>query len=652
MSAIRYQPEIDGLRAIAVVPVLLFHLDLPWAANGFMGVDVFFVISGYLISSIVLAEIQSGTFSFRRFWSRRIRRILPLTAVVVAATCVAAACLMFGPARRDVGWQSLASLGSVANIYFWRATGDYWGASAERAPLLHTWSLAVEEQFYVAFPFLAALLFKRKRPLAVSIVGGLIAASAAMYIGLSASRPAACFYLMPARAWELGIGVMLGLVQPRSIWPWARAIALPAGLLAVLGAYAMPEDFGRSGVFLTVPVIGAALVIAGSEDGATRICGIRNVLRSPILTHVGLLSFSLYLWHWPVFVFARYLNQPLGVSWVGMSALAATYVLSMASYRFVERPARSARNGVILAFAGTGAAALIAMGLILYTNPTKPSGVRATWLGQAFAVGSGRGPSKTLGEDAETPKQATAVTQGVLGGDCQATERVVVMGDSHAMMWGNQISKACEQLGVAVRFWCANGTSPFTSVPPAQRAESPGLTSEELLAFDRARLASLEIAPPGLLILAARWSAVGDFDLGSQFVTYANALGWRVLIVEQPPELWFGDVDALEFVAAQGWTPDSLEDLYVDISIHRERFDRSAALLSNLCAKGEFCSLMPVADLLQRGRRQQVWMAHGEICNYFDDDHLSEEGAALFRERLADTISSMLGLGNPPKREG
>lgn len=152
MEAIAYRPDIDGLRAVAIIPVILFHLGVGWLRGGYLGVDVFFVISGFLITSILLREMAAGQFSFRRFWSRRVRRILPALLLVTAATLAVTWAMVFPPDRPDIGRQAVATLLSFANFYFWRHANNYWGPQAEDSPFLHAWSLAVEEQFYILFP--------------------------------------------------------------------------------------------------------------------------------------------------------------------------------------------------------------------------------------------------------------------------------------------------------------------------------------------------------------------------------------------------------------------------------------------------------------------------------------------------------------------
>lgn len=160
MSAIRYRPEVDGLRAVAVIPVVLFHLGATWIPGGFVGVDVFFVISGFLISSIILKEQAASTFTFTGFWMRRVRRILPAMLAMLIATSIAGYFILFGPSWRSLGQQVFSAIGIYANFEMWQLSGNYWGPEAENAPLLHTWSLSVEEQFYLFYPLILLTLLK------------------------------------------------------------------------------------------------------------------------------------------------------------------------------------------------------------------------------------------------------------------------------------------------------------------------------------------------------------------------------------------------------------------------------------------------------------------------------------------------------------
>lgn len=336
MTGIRYRPEIDGLRAIAVIPVILFHLGFGWLPGGYIGVDVFFVISGFLITSILRNELEAGTFSFRGFWLRRVRRILPAMTFVTAVTLAVTFVFVFKPDQMAIGKQSVAALLSVANVYFWRTSGDYWGTKAGESPLLHMWSLSVEEQFYLLFPIAAFLLFKCKRHWLQSAVLFVLVISLAAFLWCSRENPPAAFYLLPTRAWELASGCVLALVlhdvHAGNTYGSNCSSLATVGLCMVLMSYMLLPDLNSG---LAIGVYGTALIIA---FGTTGICN--RILSRPELVHIGKLSYSLYLWHWPILVLAKH----VGLDWPGFTdkaiLLLATYILAVMTYYLIEQPTR------------------------------------------------------------------------------------------------------------------------------------------------------------------------------------------------------------------------------------------------------------------------------------------------------------------------
>ena len=308
MANVGYRLEIDGLRAVAVIPVILFHMGLSWIPGGFIGVDVFFVISGFLITSIIKKELDQGNFSFRDFWARRVRRILPAMIFVTAVTLAVTYFFVFRPDQQAIGKQALAALLSVANIYFWRSAGDYWGSEAEESPFLHAWSLSVEEQFYLFFPVVMWLIFRfRSQWLQGCILTATLGSLALFLWGLPEHRDAT-FYLLPTRVWELGTGcllaVSLGHQSPRSSNFGIFAIA---GLGMVIASYLFVDKLSAG---LGLGVVGAAMIIAFGQTG---LCN--KLLSQRSVVHIGKISYSLYLWHWPVLVLAKH----IGLNWPGIS---------------------------------------------------------------------------------------------------------------------------------------------------------------------------------------------------------------------------------------------------------------------------------------------------------------------------------------------
>ena len=359
MAAIDYRPEIDGLRAVAVVPVILFHLGVNWIPGGYIGVDVFFVISGFLITSILKKELEQGTFTFRDFWARRVRRILPAMICVSACTVVATYLFVFLPQQLSIGAQCLAGLLSVANLYFLVNTGDYWGSAAEESPFLHTWSLSVEEQFYLFFPIAMWLIVRYRLRSLQGCIATVVVGSLALFIWGAQTHPTATFYLLPTRIWELGTGCLLAVSLSRQS---TRSVGLGIFAMVGLGMIVLTYlFFDTLGGGLGLAVVGTALIIAFGQTG---VCN--KLLSQSSMVHIGKLSYSLYLWHWPVFVLA----PSTGFNWDGPGGkvvlVAATYFLSLGTYYFVERPTRR-RVGIVPPIIVSGAAvACVALWMATY----------------------------------------------------------------------------------------------------------------------------------------------------------------------------------------------------------------------------------------------------------------------------------------------
>lgn len=352
MSAVseHYKAHIDGLRAIAVSSVLIYHLSPEFLPGGFLGVDIFFVISGYLITSIILREVERGEFSMLRFLERRARRLLPALAVVLTATTVAAWILLL-PEDLIAYGQSLTSTALISsNIHFWSRSGYFDGAALVK-PLLHTWSLSVEEQFYLVWPLLlvgSVWMLRRLRradsvrPFLLVLVLGVTGVSLVSAEIVVRTAPKSAFFLMPYRAWELGIGAALALIGTQGL---ARVPAHLRSLLSCGGACCimlsialLSQDSSVPGVIALIPTLGAAAVIAFGATGP-----VGRVLSSSPFVAVGLISYAAYLWHWPIL--ALFHGQAgRGVQgWEMVAVAGAVVVLSVITARYIERPLRASR---------------------------------------------------------------------------------------------------------------------------------------------------------------------------------------------------------------------------------------------------------------------------------------------------------------------
>jgi peptidoglycan/LPS O-acetylase OafA/YrhL len=360
----RYRADIDGLRALAVIPVLLYHLGVSGFAGGFVGVDIFFVISGYLICGMIDADIRSGSFSLGNFYKRRILRILPALFVMLVVTSILA-CVYCLPVELEDYSRSLAStVGSVSNVYF-AVTAGYFDAPAETKPLLHTWSLGVEEQFYLVAPLLMLLAYRlapKRVRLLFAIVAGLSFAAA---FAISYRNATFVFYLTPFRAWELALGALLSIgFIPVPKTEFGKNSCGAIGMLLLLGVILFGSETVPLLWMTSLASIGATLVIASNERSisiAGRLLSLRPVV------FVGLISYSLYLWHWPLIVFQR-TDALFFAELSGVARLALIVVLTgiaWLSWKFVETPFRSGASAtskvVVFGAASTAMASALAL---------------------------------------------------------------------------------------------------------------------------------------------------------------------------------------------------------------------------------------------------------------------------------------------------
>ncbi|MEX0405057.1 acyltransferase family protein [Aquibium sp. LZ166] len=335
-----YRPDIDGLRAIAVGSVILYHFDVWPFTGGFVGVDVFFVISGYLITNLIVKEINAGEFSFGNFYIRRARRLLPAFFVVLAITFYFGVLVFGAKDLKALGESTMYAIFSLSNFHFW-SIADYFDTSTKLKPLLHTWSLSVEEQFYLFWPLTIVLLFRLPRLVAPIVLALMSISSLALAVfWIRSGDGVTAFYLLPARIVEFGFGAALVWI-PRFVVPaFYREMALVSGLGMILASVLLyTEETPFPGFASLLPCLGAALAIFG---GMAPMSGI--ILRNPVAVWIGKTSYSSYLIHWPVVVFASFMSPPGVFPWWKTTLLIGiTFGLAWMLYEFVEQPFRRRR---------------------------------------------------------------------------------------------------------------------------------------------------------------------------------------------------------------------------------------------------------------------------------------------------------------------
>jgi peptidoglycan/LPS O-acetylase OafA/YrhL len=486
-SRSQYRAEIDGLRAFAVTAVILYHASnashnvLP---GGFLGVDVFFVISGFLICGIIQREITDGRFRIRRFYERRARRILPALVFVVLA-CIPAALLWMLPVElaRFAG-SALAAATFTSNVYFWKTT-DYFSPDAGDLPLLHLWSLGVEEQFYIGFPLLL-LLVMRRRPRAVArVLGVLFVLSLALSEWARRVDPVANFFLLPTRGWELLAGALL--TQWRAPIERLKALgggvpagcAAAAGLIAICGSYVRLGDSPSPSLTTLIPVIGACLVLALAD--ANNFCG-RFLSLAP-LRFIGLISYSAYLWHQPIIVFSHAQTLTPDTALLRPIAVVLSFVLAAVSWRFVEQPFRRERAGFDPIKAGAAGLAVMAAaaGVLLVGVPQAgarlPTYARGERLAGAEIVRYADEEIPFLDCDGKLP--GAPRVQTCLVGQPGAPVAAVLWGDSFAGALLHGMDAAARARGVAVRAYVTDGCPPLVGL--SRVAECDAATHRRVL---------------------------------------------------------------------------------------------------------------------------------------------------------------------------
>ncbi len=654
MSTMKYRPEIDGLRAVAVIPVVLYHAGFALFSGGYVGVDVFFVISGYLITTILINDLAQGRFCLWRFYERRARRILPALSVVIAASIPFAWMWMLPMQFKDFA-QSIAAVSLFAsNILFWQESG-YFAAAAEQKPLLHTWSLAVEEQYYLLFPLFLFFAWRYGRDRVFWMLVGASIVSFAMSEWGWRNRPVANFYLTPMRAWELFAGSLAAMIVLRR---GVRAHELFAGIgiIAIVASVFLFDAQTPFPSFYTVlPVGGAVLVVlfGGSQTWVARMLSLR------VFVGVGLISYSLYLWHQPLFAFARIrsLQEPdLALMW-GLIGLAV--LLAYLTWRFVEQPFRG-RNAwmarprdlfvgsgaVLLGFAAFGVWGHLSNGAG-FRLPNNVSTIMAARAGDSSGCHNGLTAAAVL--DGET----------CLIGREEIAPQIAIIGDSHAARISDALSERLDGAGKsAATFnasWCA----------PLMRFSTDTPSKDGCTSFIGAAITRV-IDDPEIktVILFAEWANYtkgarfgddvlaayvfdGDISLGNilqnplafdqavQFTfSQLERAGKDVIVILPTPEYQFNVPQAMAKVAL---FEQSVTDLpVVTKAIYTERNMDAIATLTRYADEFGF----PVLNAYNVFCAAQncIFKTEKFEALYEDSNHLNYAGAQLLVDPLMDII--------------
>lgn len=530
-----YRSDIDGLRALAVVSVVLFHIGLGAIPGGFVGVDVFFVISGYLITGILYREIDGGHFSLWRFYERRARRILPAATVVILTVLVASYAFLLPGAYVDAAKSGIAASLSAANLYFF-STVSYFDGGGDSKPLLHMWSLAVEEQFYLVFPLLLIMLRKfgqNAMRAALVVLGVLSFALACFWVK---TEPMAAFYLPHARAWELILGGLLAVFRwkaPASVWV-RNGMAL-FGLVLILSSLRGLNSASAFPGFSAAPAcLGAGLLLAAASSERGNIVSWGMSL--PPVRFVGLISYSLYLWHWPVIVFyhegAAFLPFELPTGRMGQVAmLVVSLALATLSWRFIERPFRKSTAATSRRVVGVASVAILATCLVA-AFPWVMNGFpgRFSAEGQkiaAFTDYDGATPYRDGKCFISSKFKREDYQPGLCLNRKEGVTNYMIIGDSHAahLWWG----LSHELPGANVGQVTASGCRPLL-----EQSSTSSRNCAELMKY--AFSEGLQAYRPDVVLIAGLWRPTDDLAALRRTLKAIQAPGRKVILVGPMPQ--------------------------------------------------------------------------------------------------------------------
>lgn len=665
-SDLVYRPDIDGLRAVAVLAVVIFHAFPAALPGGFIGVDIFFVISGYLISTIIYKTLAGERFSYADFYARRIRRIFPPLIAMIATMLILGWHMLLPVEYAQLAKHALAGFSFVANIVLWQETG-YFDTAAEFKPLLHLWSLGVEEQFYLFWPVLAVLAWRAKRVgVAIAL---LLAASFLINIFSVGSSPSAAYFLLPARAWEMLAGAALAWVQLKHPMRLQFSKGAATGLAALgmaliaAGLILIDRHDAFPGWWALLPVVGAVCSIAAGAGNPVN----RHLLANRFMVGVGLISFALYLWHWPLLSLVRIVKGEAATVWMLAAAVSLSFCLAWLSYRLIETPIRGRKGWVPIT-------ALVTLCVLLMagsSNIFMRDGLNFR-LKDAQAKLESRAlewPDELKGDDQCTPFLPSAIELECLIHEPERAASAIIIGDSHAnhYYWG--LAEQLESLGLNLMQLSEGGCMPFYGIA----IDDDGVLDTCRDSMGRALDYAIETPAIETILLGGRWMS---YISGRELKDGLDHASDESLLLPDDPEAEGLDrkavftramINTLDRLAESGktvifmhavpelpfhtrecisWTPNRFisrvprESCAVDYAVTLERAAEYRPLLESVLAsyptvKG-FDPLPALCDA-----ESCVARADGVLL-YRDDDHLSLEGSRWLGERTGHQVRTML----------
>lgn len=611
--------------------VLLYHARLG-CPGGYVGVDIFFVISGYLITSLILKEQAEGAFSLTGFWERRIRRIFPAMALVLVGTFILGWYMFLPDDFQLMARSAIAQAGMLSNVFFYRqmldGNGGYFAPAADTEPLLHTWSLSVEEQFYLLFPILMILAASRRVLLRIVVPLGLLSFVTSLWYFVpqffdpqSHVPTQGAFFLLPSRAWELSLGSLLALTRGKVVADKGASELLGWLGLGMIGwaIFYYDNKTPFPGVTAVLPCLGAAMIIFSNEE---KLCLTGRLLSFKPLVFIGLISYPLYLWHWPLLVFDRYPagNEP--ALWQRAGILAISFILATLSWKYVEMPVRTRKffpkRSFLFVFAGCASAVFLALGLWVCSNGGMPARISPA----VYCYAEFR--SHFAYQDTLSADQVRRGQVVELGFTNSTPFDLIVWGDSHAMAIAPVINDLCRKYSLHGALTAAYSTEPVVSL------DDKILQGEKINSF-RLSDAVLDLIAQRhikIVIMAARWNSYYPLMEQSKedlLLTAQTALrsGARVYVLKDVPHPGFDVPRLVAINAMHGMDLNRLGTTTSEYSDQNKCLDETFDQLSKMGA-----TVLDPASYFINSRGLYGVVKDGEVL-YYDNDHLTVEGAAL-----------------------
>lgn len=617
-----YRADIDGLRAVAVLAVLFFHAGFETFGGGFVGVDVFFVISGFLITSIIQKDLVQNSFSIQKFYQRRIQRIFPALFVIFITTSIAAYFLLLPSDLVSFAKSLRASTFFISNIFF-KSNSGYFDAPAEQFPLLHTWSLSVEEQFYIFFPPLLWLLCKRPKVLPRIIIMLTIGSFAWSCWATSHSAKSA-FYLLPSRSWELLMGSILAIKNlPDIKQSWIRKVLATTGLIFILVAiFIFSKSTKFPGIAAVLPCLGTVFIIYAGQSGTTWVA---QLLSSKPMVFMGLISYSLYLWHWPIFLFGRQLwSETLSFSQI-LILIFTAMIISVLSWRYIETPFRNLllkSNRKLFSLTAFAMLLFFGVSLFLQSNNGLEGRLSSEEL-NLYMASKDFSPMREACHDNESIK-ITPFAEKCVYGKKSVKPRTAVWGDSFAVEVAFGLGELAEKLGQSVLHIS------FSSCPPAISG-----FSQECLRHNQSILQSLEQAESiRNIVLVARYAAYNNEFLESfkSVIKSLNAAHKNIFVIYPIPE---PQENVPQQLTRAKMKQKPFNEFYIPKKEYEKQVEKIVEFLNNLEKEEMIISLRPSAIL-----------CNSEVCKtemggeplYFDKTHLSMSGIYALKPELVKIL--------------